>query len=144
MGMGCAGDPCKEISGIVEGAGASVGDGAICVSQTAEQLTESLGDAPVSLDLAAAGLRVSYPDHAVSGQLVDGDEGLAVTAVTLTTGYGLATESGVGLGAGESAVSAAYGTADIDPFQGGWWYPSEGIGFSIEEGSVTAIHLFAP
>jgi len=143
-GIGCAANPCKGISGIVEGAGASVGDGAICVTQTAEQLTDALGDAPVSLDLDAAGQRVSYPDHGVCGQLVDGEEGLAITAVTLGSDYDQATGSNVGIGSDESAVSGAYGTADVEPFQGGWWYPAEGIGFSFEEGSVSAIHLFAP
>ena len=142
-GIGCTANPCKGISGVVEGAGASVGDSAICVTQTAEQLTDALGDAPVSLDLDAAGQRVSYPDHGVSGQLVDGG-GLAITAVTLNSDYDQATESGVGIGSDEASVSAAYGTADVEPFQGGWWYPSDGIGFSFEEGSVSAIHLFAP
>jgi hypothetical protein len=141
-GAGCDKDPCAGVDELTPGLGAPIADGAVCIGIERETLVALAGDPDLSLDLGAAGQRLVFGAYGLTVDLDAADA--TVVGIHLGEGTSLTTVEGVGLGSDGATVTSTFGTAAVDPFTNAWWYPSDGIGFDLTDGSVSAVHLFAP
>jgi len=138
----CEDDPCAPADTIVPGVGVGLGDGALCLGQTAADVEVLLGAGAVTHDLGDVGKRVTYPTHKLA--VLYSAAGGELAAVYLDEGATAKTAGGVGIGSASAAVKAALGAAEEGPYLQDWWYPSKGMVVQLSAGKVAAIQVMAP
>lgn len=133
-------DDCMAAADIVPACGIAVGEGAIVLGDARADVEALLGPAPSLLDLGTLGTRFTYADPPVSGLYGEDD---TVSSLAAGEGFTGTSASGVGVGSDGAAVTGEFGSPDADPVLGVWWYPSEGIAWRLDGGTVVGVEIFA-
>ena len=134
-------EDCMATADIVPACGITVEAGAIHLGDSRADVEAVLGPAPSLLDLDGLGTRFTYTDPSLGGMYAADD---TVASLSVTGGFDGTSEGGVGLGAGESAVSDEFGSPDADPVLGVLWYPDLGIAWRLDGGTVVGVEVFQP
>lgn len=140
---GCVGQ-CLDEDGIVPGVGVAQDGESLCLGDAWETVDKRLGEADVTSDLQAAGVRLTWAAPPVVGHVSSQDEAGLVTGIQLGASVTARTPGGVGIGSDEAAVRSEFGEPVLDPMLGAWLYPGSGIAFQWSEGAVTTMHLSPP
>lgn len=128
---------------VVPGQGLEAAEGSIRLGDTAASLRAAAGTPTVTRDLGDGRVHFTYQGIHVTGILTGGGDGDLVTALYTGEGFEGQTESGLGRGASREDVKAALGEPEVEPFEGTWVFPAEGIGFQWDgEDKVSRIVLF--
>lgn len=135
---------CLSAPGLVPGLGVRTARGSACLGARARTLEATFGAPSRTEDLAALGTRRHHPvDHLILRYDGPGPDARLV-AVEVLPGVAETTPEGVGLGSSPTAVRAALGEPDRDPFLGAWWYAGRGLTVIFAADEVSRLVIAAP
>ena len=146
LATGCSKEErCTFGETVAPGEGVASGGAALCLGDSVDAARSACGGSAKVLDLGELGVQVACPDRHLAALVSDdGDRAVAV-AVFLYSGSDATTGGGLGIGSDQQAVQNELGPPVlVEPFQGTWRYPEQGIAFVFRDEVVAAIQVFTP
>jgi len=138
----CDRSRCEISSDIEPGCGVLVAGEPLRIWDTRAEMTEVHGTPERSRDLGDEGEVVVYTSLGVQGVTTQTSDGGLLRAITLSGSYDGSTARDVRIGSYSNAPLNEFGDPIEGPFFGGWYYPTQGIGFELEDDKVVRIHIF--
>jgi len=141
LAAGCSSEICAVDSTINPGAGVDLQGRMVCLGHSAAQVQRALGPGETRQDLGQAGVRVDYPQRAVTLLFAGPADVDPLRAVTLHAGSGVRTAGGLTHGSSQTSARAELGQPTVEPMLGAWIYDELGLTLLWRDGELDRIQI---